>query len=70
MAGNKVTKVFTQDGVTGQTMQKVISNTQIVQRGMTGMPMQAVTPSAPANNQGAAQQGQGGTSSTSTGGQK
>lgn len=70
MAENKVTKVFTQDGVTGLTMQKVIPNTQISQRGMTGMPMQAVTPSVPANNQGSAQQGQGGTNSTSSGSQK
>jgi hypothetical protein len=70
MAENKVTKVFTQDGVTGLTMQKVIPNSQIVQRGMTGMPMQAVTPSVPANNQGSAQQGQGGTNSTSSGSQK
>jgi hypothetical protein len=48
-AKNIVTNSFAQDGVTGMAMQKVPGSAGTVQRGLTGLPMQSVKPSTPAN---------------------
>lgn len=44
-----VTTSLTHDGVTGIAMQKVQGSAGTVQRGLTGLPMQAVKPAAPGN---------------------
>lgn len=46
---NNVTTSPTLDGVTGMAMQKVQGSEGTVQRGLTGLPMQSVKPTAPSN---------------------
>ena len=51
MAENKVIHGRTQDAVTGLSMQKIVPSTQSAQKGITGMPPQAVTPSSNGSTQ-------------------